>query len=85
MRLLSFSSLAILSLLWVTAVRADHHVETILDGLNNPCGVAIQPETGDVFVADSAAGKVVRVKDGKASDVIAVSYTHLTLPTILLV
>ena len=70
MRLLSFSSLAILSLLWVTAVRADHHVETILDGLNNPCGVAIQPETGDVFVADSAAGKVVRVKDGKASDVI---------------
>ena len=70
MRQFSISSLAVLSLFWITSLRADHHVETILDGLNNPSGVAVQPETGDVFVADSAAGKIVRVKEGKASDVI---------------
>ena len=45
-------------------------VTTVLSGLNNPCGVAIQPETGVVFVSDSGAAKVVRVEDGKAVDVI---------------
>ncbi len=44
--------------------------ETILEGLDNPCGVAIQPETGDLFVADSGAVRIVRVVDGKAVDVI---------------
>lgn len=45
-------------------------VTTVLSGLNNPCGVAIQPETGAVFVSDSGAARVVRVEDGKAVDVI---------------
>jgi DNA-binding beta-propeller fold protein YncE len=49
---------------------AEPKVETILEGLINPCGVAIQPETGVVFVSDSGAGKVLRVVDGKAQDVI---------------
>ena len=43
---------------------------TVVEGLNNPCGVAIQPETGDVFVADSGADRVVRIVDGKLEDVI---------------
>lgn len=45
-------------------------VETVLGGLSNPCGLAVQPDTGHVFVSDSAAGKVIRVVDGKAEDVI---------------
>jgi DNA-binding beta-propeller fold protein YncE len=50
---------------------ADPKVETVLEGLINPAGVAVQPETGVVFVSDSGAGKVLRVVEGKAQDVIA--------------
>ena len=49
---------------------AEPKVTTVLKGLNNPCGVTIQPETGVIFVSDSGAGKVVKVVDGKAVDVI---------------
>ncbi len=45
-------------------------VETILSDLDNPCGIAIQPETGVVFVADSGASKVVKVVGGKAEPVV---------------
>lgn len=64
--------LQVLAMLLVFAVPAlaDVETETVLDGLDNPCGVAIQPETGTVFVADSAAGRIVRVVDGKAQEVI---------------
>ncbi|MCA9122660.1 MAG: hypothetical protein H6822_20940 [Planctomycetaceae bacterium] len=50
--------------------RADHHVSTVLDGLDNPAGVAVQPETGTLFVSDSGASRIIRVVDGKAQDVI---------------
>ncbi len=54
---------------------AEEKVETVVEGLTNPCGVVVQPETGDLFVSDSGAGRVIRVQigeDGKAiqSDVI---------------
>ncbi|WP_425613813.1 hypothetical protein NA78x_003657 [Anatilimnocola sp. NA78] len=57
---------------WLIAALASAEVktETIVSGLNNPCGVAIQPETGHVFVSDSGAGKVIRIVNGKAEDVI---------------
>lgn len=58
------------STLFLTNASADHHIEAVLTGLDNPCGVAIQPETGHVFVSDSGAGKIVRIVDGKAQDVI---------------
>ena len=45
-------------------------VETVLEQLNNPCGVAVQPETGHVYVAESGAGRVVRIVEGKAQPVI---------------
>lgn len=48
----------------------DFKTELVLDGLDNPCGIAIQPETGDIFVADGGAKRIIRIKDGKASDVI---------------
>ncbi len=49
---------------------AETKVATVLEGLNNPCGIAIQPETGTVFVSDSAASRIVRIVDGKAEDVV---------------
>lgn len=54
-----------------TIVSAEVKAETVVTGLSNPCGIAIQPETGTVFVSDSAKGTVVRIIDGKAEVVIA--------------
>lgn len=54
----------------VGSASAEVKTDTVLSGLNNPCGVAIQPGTGHVFVSDSGAGKVIRVVNGKAEDVI---------------
>jgi DNA-binding beta-propeller fold protein YncE len=54
----------------LAVVAQDNKFETVLGGLSNPCGVVVQPETGQVFVADSAAGRVVRVVDGKPQDVV---------------
>jgi hypothetical protein len=53
-----------------SAVSAEPKVTTVLDGLNNPCSVAIQPGTGHIFVSDSGAGKIVRIVDGKVEDVV---------------
>ncbi len=44
--------------------------KVILGDLDNPCGVAIQPETGIVFVANSGASQIVKVVGGKAEPVI---------------
>ena len=67
-----FAAFALGCVLSLAAVaRAEVKTETIVGGLNNPCGVAIQPETGHVFVADSGNGKVIRIVNGKAEDVIA--------------
>lgn len=43
------------------ALAAEPEVKVLVSGLDNPCGVAIQPGTGDVFVSDSGAGRVLRV------------------------
>ena len=45
-------------------------VEEVVGGLSNPCGIAIQPGTGQVFVSDSANGRVCRLNNGKLEDVI---------------
>lgn len=45
-------------------------VETLLSDLDNPSGIAIQPETGTVFVSDSGASRIIKVVDGKAEPVI---------------
>lgn len=45
-------------------------VDTILSDLDNPAGIAIQPETGVVFVSDSGAKRIVKVTDGKVEPVI---------------
>lgn len=66
--LVCFFSLITISTSQTTA--QDAVVETVLEGLNNPSGVAVQPETGHVFVCDSGALRVIRVIDGKAQEVI---------------
>jgi DNA-binding beta-propeller fold protein YncE len=68
-RTTAMTSLALLACLFVSA-QAAPKTETVLEGLDNPSGLAVQPETGHVFVSDSGAGRVVRVVDGKAQDVI---------------
>jgi len=49
---------------------AEEKPETLLDGLNNPCGIAVHPESGEIYIADSGAGRVIKIKDGKAVPVI---------------
>jgi hypothetical protein len=44
--------------------------EVILADLDNPCGVAVQPETGHVFVSDSGRGRVIRVVEGQLKEVV---------------
>lgn len=51
----------------------DVTVETVLEGLDNPCGIAVQPETGHIFVSDSAGLRIVKfdpAKPGEMTDVI---------------
>ena len=64
-----FGIITVLTLM-VTIVQAEPEVKTVLDGLTNPAGIAVQPKTGHVFVSDSGAGRVIRVVDGKAQNVI---------------
>ena len=57
--------------LWsANAFSQDAKVEDVVGGLSNPCGIAIQPGTGHIFVSDSAAGRVGRIDGGKFIDVI---------------
>lgn len=69
-----FSMLLLAS--WFTALplhvaRADMEPEVVLDGLNRPCGVAIQPDTGIVFLAESGGGRVIRIVDGAPQEVVS--------------
>ena len=49
---------------------AEPTVETVLEGLQNPVAVVLQPETEVIFVAESGAGRVIRIVDGKAEVVV---------------
>jgi hypothetical protein len=52
------------------AAAQDAKVELLVTNLNNPTGLAIQPETGHVFIADSANKRVLRFDHkGKKIDV----------------
>lgn len=37
--------------------------QVVIGGLNNPTGVAVQPKSDEVFIADSGAGQIVKLKD----------------------
>jgi DNA-binding beta-propeller fold protein YncE len=69
-RTLTFVGLIAAAGIGLAVVAEDAKFETVLGGLSNPCGIAVQPETGHVFISDSATGRVIRVVEGKAQDVI---------------
>src|SRR6476659_7443536 len=52
------------------ALAQNAKVEEVIGGLSNPCGVAVQPGSGQVYLTDSANGRVCRVNNGKLEDVI---------------
>jgi len=65
--------------LWLAASAASAQdlpaveVKPIISGLDNPCGVVVHSGSGDVFVSDSAAGRVLRINPqsgGQATPVI---------------
>ena len=45
-------------------------IVTVLEQLEGPRGVAVQPDTGHVFVSESGSGCALRVVDGMAENVI---------------
>lgn len=47
-----------------SASAAEPKTRVLVSGLDNPCGIAVQPGTGDVFVTDSAAARILRVTAG---------------------
>jgi len=53
-----------------TANAQNVKVEEVVGNLSNPCGVAVQPGTNQVYLTDSARGRVCRVDGGKLEDVI---------------
>src|SRR5688572_8498764 len=72
-RVLGLVTFAIVASYGLAALGQDVKVEEVVGGLSNPCGVAIQPGSGQtvqVYVADSAAGRVCRVNGNKLEDVI---------------
>ena len=42
----------------------------VLDGLISPWGITVQAESDTVYVAESGAGRIIRVVDGQAVDVV---------------
>jgi DNA-binding beta-propeller fold protein YncE len=50
--------------------QGDLRVTVILNDLDNPSGIAIQPETGAIFVSNSGASQIIKVVNGKAEPVI---------------
>jgi len=61
--LCSVCLIALISIAASVVNAQDAVVELVVEGLNNPSGVAVQPETGHVFVADSGALRIIRIID----------------------
>jgi len=69
-KFVSAVALALVALCVSVASAQEIKIDTVVGGLNNPCGIAVQPGSGTVFVSDSGAGRVIRIVDGKAQNVI---------------
>jgi hypothetical protein len=82
------SILLLMPLIWPQAVSAaEPKVEVVLSGLAFPTGVAVQPESGSIYVAESGRGRVVRVLEGQLQEAIVSFPTAATaenerLPTL---
>ncbi len=64
-----------------SAIGGDAKTEykVLAEGLVHPTGIAVHPTTGQLYVAESGAGRVIAVnpKDGKVSDVVTGSQLDL--------
>src|SRR2546423_4787314 len=69
-RLISALAFAALAGFASLAMAQNAKVEEVVNSLSNPCGVAVQPGTGQIYLTDSANGRVCRVNNGKLEDVI---------------
>ena len=49
---------------------ADTAPKVVVEKLADPSGIAIQPETGHIFVAESRLGRILRIVDGQPQPVI---------------
>lgn len=45
-------------------------IETVMERLHTPYSVAVQPETGEIFVSESGAGRIVRIVGGQPQEVV---------------
>ena len=54
----------------LTLARSAEPPDVIVGGLQHPCGVAVQPNTAQVFVSERALGRVVRVVEGQLQEVL---------------
>lgn len=58
---------------WLLPVRLwsdDIVPKVVVENVSNPLGLAVQPETGHVFVAEGGEGRVVRIIDGQLQPVV---------------
>ena len=70
MRRLTLVGAAALVVWCIAIAHGAPKVDTVVDNLDNPCGIAVQPGTGHLFVSDSGCGRISRVVDGKVEHVI---------------
>lgn len=56
-------------------VRGDFKVEVLARGLQEPNGLAVHPQSGEVYVAEKAAGRVSVLRNGAATPVIESGWT----------
>ncbi|MBU0678955.1 MAG: hypothetical protein KJ626_12660 [Verrucomicrobia bacterium] len=57
------------------AYGGDYENKILAKGLSRPDGIAIHPQSGDVYVVEKGAGRVSLVKDGRATPVIGQGWT----------
>jgi DNA-binding beta-propeller fold protein YncE len=69
-RSLAAFAFAAMACLGFTALAQNVKVEEVVGNLSNPCGVAVQPGTNQIYITDSARGRICRVDGGKLEDVI---------------
>jgi len=69
-RSLAAFAFAAIAGLGLTVLAQNVKVEEVVGNLSNPCGVAVQPGTNQIYITDSARGRVCRVDGGKLEDVI---------------
>lgn len=46
------------------------NIEVIADDLRNPCGVAVHPVTGEIWISESAGAKILRVENAQVREAI---------------